>query len=240
MVPYHGTNLCIHVSLKPSHERVLLYIMEPMDSQESDGKMDAKNRKKLLGAFHKCIRVLSPFPYLARARDCYVRGITHCAGMGSYVGVAGAPGATMALPHSFILNSSSLRDHDDDYRELIRAASQRGRATTTRLSDNQPFPRSFSTSTDRGRRRRHSIGVGRIDEESPCYFSGSFRKTADEDLRFPRSRSCSSVEKLNPYERKTRFWEYCRFSYFEFISCCVVSVFGKIVELFVQCTKIAM
>nr|ABK23333.1 unknown [Picea sitchensis] len=200
MILFHGS--CeFTVSLEASHLNLRrCYIMEPVDSQESDGKMDAKSRRRPLGAFYKCIRALSPIPYLIRARDYYVRGITQCAGMGSYVGIAGAPGATMALPQSFIFNSSSLRGHDDDYRELIRAASQRGRATTTKLSDHQPFPRSFSTSTDH--RRRQQIVVGRIDEDSPCYFSGSFRKTVDEDLRFPRSRSCSSVANLNPHERK--------------------------------------
>lgn len=175
--------------------------MEPVDSKQLDGKMDTKSRRRPLEAFYKCIRAISPIPYLARARDYYIRGMTQCAGMGSYVGVAGAPGATIALPQSFTFNSSSLMDHDDDYRELIRAASQKGRATTTKLSLHQPLPRSFSTSTDH-RRRRQQIGVGRIDEESPCYFSGSFKKSVDEDLRFPRSRSCSSVQNLKPHESK--------------------------------------
>jgi hypothetical protein len=96
------------------------------------------------------------------------------------------------------VNSSSLRDDDRDYRELVRAASQRVRTTQiriTKLSDHQPFNRSLSTYTENRNRQQNS--VGRIDEESPCYFSGSFKKTVDEDLRFPRSRSCSSVENLN-------------------------------------------
>lgn len=183
---------------------VCYFIMKQVDS---DGKTDAKGKPRPMRSFYKYIKALSPIPYLTRARDFYVRSITQCAGNSSYVGIAGAPGATMVLPKSFSVNSSSGREDDDDYRELVRAASQRGRPTPIRittLSDHQPFPRSFSTSmaTDH-RHRSHQLDVGKIDEESPCYFSGSFRKTVDEDLRYPRSRSCSStVQNSNPHERK--------------------------------------
>lgn len=179
-----------------------------MKQVDSDGKTDAKSKARPMRSFYKCIKALSPIPYLTRARDFYVRNITQCAGNSSYVGIAGAPGATMVLPKSFSANSSSGREDNDDYSELVRAASQRGRPTPiriTKLSDHQPFPRSFSTSmaTDY-RHRSHQLDVGKIDEESPCYFSGSFRKTVDEDLRYPRSRSCSSttVQDSNPRERK--------------------------------------
>nr|ABK25308.1 unknown [Picea sitchensis] len=120
------------------------------------------------------------------------------AGRANNVGVVGATGVAMALPRSFSVNSSSIRDDDRDYRELVRAASQRVHTTQiriTKLSDHQPFNRSLSTYTENSNRQQNS--VGRIDEESPCYFSGSLKKTVDEDLQFPRSRSCSSVENLN-------------------------------------------
>nr|ABK25971.1 unknown [Picea sitchensis] len=178
-----------------------------MKQVASDGKTtDAKGKARPKGSFYKCIKALSPIPFLTRARDFYVRKITQCAGNSSYVGIAGAPGATMTLPKSFSSSSAYRREGDDDYSELVRAASQRERPTPikiTKLMDHQPFPRSFSASTATDHHNRNlQLDVERIDEDSPCYFSGSFRKSVDEDLRFPRSRSCSTVQTLKPHERK--------------------------------------
>lgn len=171
----------------------------------AEGKANAKGKARQPRTFSKYIKALSPIPYLTRARDFYVRKITQCAGNSSYVGIAGAPGASMTLPKSFSTSSAGRVD-DDDYRELIRAASQRERPTPikiTKLMDHQPFPRSFSASTAADHNRRnHQLDVGRIDEDSPCYFSGSFRKNVEEDAQFPRSRSYSTVQTSKPNERK--------------------------------------
>lgn len=170
-------------------------IMKPLVS-ELDGKMDAIKKGKPNKTFYKFMRALSPIPYLAKARDCYVATMNKCAGMGNYAGIVGAPGAIMAVPFSFASNSSSLRDQDDDYRELMNAASQKERATTTvppKLSDRELSPRSLGSPTDHSHLHK-PLGVGRIDEECPCYFSGSFKKTTDKDI-FPRTQSCIIVQK---------------------------------------------
>lgn len=169
--------------------------MKPLDSDQ-DGKIDAKGRRqRLRGRLYKSMRLLSPIAFLVRARNYYVRSMGQCAGMSSYTGdVMASPGMGLGVPRSFSANSS-----DDDIREIIRAASQRERAaamtrTRTRTTENSPsFPRSFSTPTDQS--RPYQLGVGSIDEESPCYFPASFRKSADEDL-FPRSRSYNIVESI--------------------------------------------
>lgn len=178
-----------------------------MEQVVPKGKTEVKGKARHPGTFSRCIKALSPIPYLTRARDFYVRKITQCAGNSSYVGIAGAPGANMTLPKSFSTSSSYGRVDDDDYRELIRAASQRERPTPikiTKLMDHNPFPRSFSasTATDHHRRTHHQLDVGRIDEDSPCYFSGSFRKDVEEEVQFPRSRSYSTVQTSKPNERK--------------------------------------
>lgn len=164
----------------------------------------AKNPMQRLRSFNKCIRALSPIPYLAKAWDYSVRSMSGCVGLVEYADYAGfvaAHSVAMPVPISHSFNSSSLGDHDSSYRELIRAASQRERATTPRakLSDHQPFPRSYSTPLG-----YRSLEVERIEEDSPCYFSESFHKTHfDEDIRFQRSRSCSSsVKNLNLHGKR--------------------------------------
>jgi len=173
-----------------------------LDYQHIDGKSDTKSRLQRLRAFYRGIRALSLISLLARARDYSLRSMTGCSGLASYVDIVAAPGVAVAVPMS---HSSSYRDHDNNYRELIRAASQRERAPTTptrrtALSDDQPLPRSFSTPTGHYQQQQQ-LGVGRIDEESPCYFSASFKKAADEDL-FLRSRSCSAVQNMNLQGRR--------------------------------------
>ncbi|GLJ28410.1 hypothetical protein SUGI_0559120 [Cryptomeria japonica] len=83
------------------------------------------------------------------------------------------------LPKSF--SSSSLRN-DDEFAELVRAASQRSKSSP--ISQQKAIPKSFNSFA--------APSVGRIDEGSPCYFGGSFKKNAAQpDLRFPaRTRSC--------------------------------------------------
>lgn len=168
---------------------------------QTDDKMDAKKPKKRLKSFNKRIRALSPIPYLTRAWVYSVRSMTDCVGMAEYASFVAAPGVAMAVPMSHSFSSSSFRDRDINYRDLMRAASQRERATPTRskLYDHQPFPRSFSTPLG-----HRCLDAERIEEDSPCYFSESFRKThVEEDLRFPRSRSCSSTaQNLNLHGRR--------------------------------------
>ncbi|GLJ28415.1 hypothetical protein SUGI_0559180 [Cryptomeria japonica] len=63
----------------------------------------------------------------------------------------------------------------------LGAPSQRSKSSP--VAQRKVIWKSFSTN--------RAPYVGRIEEDSPCYFPGSFRKIADQpDLRFPRTRSC--------------------------------------------------
>eukprot|EP01018_Ginkgo_biloba_P007078 Gb_09836 [translate_table: standard] len=164
-----------------------------MENNQNEGKPISNNAsKKRFGAVYRCIKALSPLPYLVRARNYYVRSMTECAGRANYSGIAAGPyGGGMNLPKSFSTNSARERD-EDEMGELIRAASQRSRSMKSDSNaSSEAFPRSFSTAT-----------VGRIDEDSPCYFPGSFRKTVNEsDLLYGRSRSYSSAETFKVHRR---------------------------------------
>ncbi|KAF9602012.1 hypothetical protein IFM89_024769 [Coptis chinensis] len=72
----------------------------------------------------RCVK--PPFRILGRVRDFYVRSVTDCSGMISRASVmGGAFGPVNITPRSFSV--SSLRsNNDEDLKELIRAAFQRG------------------------------------------------------------------------------------------------------------------
>ncbi|GLJ28384.1 hypothetical protein SUGI_0558610 [Cryptomeria japonica] len=146
-------------------------------------------------SFYRRLKALSPIPYLAKARDYYVRSLTECAGRANYSGLAaGGPGVAMpaSLPKSFSTSSSR---NEEEFRELVRAASQRSNPYLSRSSSAQqqqdPFPRSFSSAST-------PPSVGRIDEDSPAYFPGSFKTSIPEaDPRFPRSHSYSTAQNFH-------------------------------------------
>ncbi|GLJ28422.1 hypothetical protein SUGI_0559250 [Cryptomeria japonica] len=134
------------------------------------------SKKRRVKSLCRGIKALFPLRYLAKARDFYIKSISECAGRANYSGLGVS---TVGLPKSF--SNSSLRN-DDEFAELIRAASQRSKSSP--VAQQKVIPQSFSTNT--------APSVGRIDEDSPCYFGGSFRKNAVQpNLRFPRTRSCS-------------------------------------------------
>ncbi|GLJ28393.1 hypothetical protein SUGI_0558790 [Cryptomeria japonica] len=147
----------------------------------NNGECTSGVRKKpRFRSVYRRIKALSPLPYLVKVLDFYVRSVSECAGRTNYSGLtAGGLGvSTITLPNSF--NTSSLRN-DDDFAELVRAASQRSKSSPA--AQEKEIRRSFSTSA--------VPSVGRIDEDRPCYFGGSFRKSASQsDLRYPRTRSC--------------------------------------------------
>ncbi|GLJ28388.1 hypothetical protein SUGI_0558690 [Cryptomeria japonica] len=125
-------------------------------------------------SLYRRIKAFSPIPYLVKARDFYMRSISECAGRANYSGL----GVSMAAPPKSF--SSSTVRNDDEFAELVRAASQTSKSSPG--AQGSEIPRSFSTNA--------APCVGRIDEESPCYFGGSFRKNVvQSDLRYPRNRS---------------------------------------------------
>ncbi|GLJ28413.1 hypothetical protein SUGI_0559160 [Cryptomeria japonica] len=146
-----------------------------MEGSDNSRASDYISKKKRVKSLCRGIKVLSPFRYLAKARDFYIKSIAECAGRANYRGL----GVSMAgLPKSF--SGSSVRN-DDEFAELVRAASQSSKSSP--VAQHKVIPKSSSTN--------RAPSVGRIDEDSPCYFGGSFRKiVAQPDLRFPRRRIC--------------------------------------------------
>ncbi|GLJ28385.1 hypothetical protein SUGI_0558620 [Cryptomeria japonica] len=154
-------------------------------------EVSEKQRRK---SFYRRLKALSPIPYLVKVRDYYVKSFTECAGRSNGLPPKG-PGVA-SLPKSFSTSSSR---NDEDFMELVRAASQRSHPHLSRSSSAQQeqdhFPRSFSSAST-------APSVERIDEDSPAYFSGSFKKTFPEaDLRFPRSHSYSTAQNFHVRRR---------------------------------------
>ncbi|KAL6993869.1 hypothetical protein U1Q18_011981, partial [Sarracenia purpurea var. burkii] len=130
----------------------------------------------------------APIRVLIKARDLYVQSITQCAGRVEYGGVMGGPAVQVSssLPKSFSVNSSKPRQ-DDDFRELIRAASVRGLSNRVQLEllRQQKSP-AAATGVDVVPRSM-SVGIGRIDEDKPCEFEEDDFKVNPAAL--PRSKS---------------------------------------------------
>lgn len=142
------------------------------------------------------VRIISaPMRVLCRARDLYVRTLSDYADrMGS-----GSMGCSMGqyppLPRSFSAASSRSDDHDDDLRELIRAAS--ARSYGGRIDIEAILGRRDSGAVRKlnlGSRvlpKSASVRMGRIDEEEPCEFGRDVAGAARRERLFPRSRSCA-------------------------------------------------
>lgn len=155
--------------------------------------MASKNKKSRL-----MIRLLkAPIRILAGARDFYVQSLTECSG---HVAMGCPTGQIIAtLPRSFSVSSSSrshVSSHEDDFRELVRAASANSLSSIRKHEPSDIYKISDAPPVQR-RRRRHpnlmprslSSGIGRIDEEEPCEFREDAEVRAG--LLHMRSRSCA-------------------------------------------------
>lgn len=140
---------------------------------------------------NKFVRFMSiPIRALSKARDFYVRSITGCA---PRVGHSNPIGYPEMLPKSF--SGSSARSNDnDDYRELIRAAS--ARTLTDRIDMDMILMRQqrkvVNSSSSKDLPKSASVGMGRIDEDGPCDDFGKdvgVGVSVKSDLLYPRSRS---------------------------------------------------
>ncbi|WOL08965.1 hypothetical protein Cni_G17718 [Canna indica] len=131
--------------------------------------------------------VKAPMRLLCRVCDSYVRAMTNFAGKMEYGGGAGLGYAPM-LPRSFSVHSAGTSTSgDDDFRELVRAASVARMGSLQQLdrvreaSSSLPMPRVVAVP------RSRSAAIGRIDEDKPCEFGADVR--LGEDYLLPRSRS---------------------------------------------------
>ncbi|CAA0809068.1 Uncharacterised conserved protein UCP031279 [Striga hermonthica] len=132
---------------------------------------------------HKFIRIITiPFRALAKARDFYVQSMMNCADR-NIVGLQGTSQAP-SLPKSFSVSSSRSTGSDEDYRELLRAAS--ARSIDWGNLGSRGGPRAMPP-------RSISVAMGRIDEERPCCYFGTDvigkGNHVKRELKYPRSNS---------------------------------------------------
>lgn len=143
---------------------------------------------------NRFMRIITiPIRVLSKAKDMYVRGMTSAERMG--YGSMGVPGGQFSsLPKSFSTRSSRSNENDD-LSELIRAASARsyGSRIDVNMILRQQGMRQTATYMNSGNTnglpKCSSVGMGKIDEDSPCDFGedgGMGNLKAD---LFPRSRS---------------------------------------------------
>ncbi|GMJ03857.1 hypothetical protein like AT4G37700 [Hibiscus trionum] len=127
----------------------------------------------------------APVRFLVKAGNFYVKSMTEYSERVGYGTVMGCPtGQVNTLPRSYSVGSTrSGNGGDDDFRELVRAAS-------TRTIDNKArfdFDRRQQARQSPKMPRSHSVGIGRIDEDKTCEFEEDVIKV--KPAYFPRSRS---------------------------------------------------
>lgn len=127
--------------------------------------------------------ILAPIKLLSKARDFYVNRIQDCNGrIGNCDGAIVCPTAHVVhLSRNLSVNSSNPI-HDEELRELLRAASRKNMQLNL-------YGQAEKTKQRGGMGRSYSVGVGklgRIDEEEACAFEEDCSKAA---VLYPRSRS---------------------------------------------------
>lgn len=148
------------------------------------GKKENKKESKLSWCMKAPIRIL------IKLRDLYIQGMNECSGRLDYGMAMGCPTPQIStLPKSFSTNSARSTNNDD-FRELMRAASTRSQANKAQwdLPRKQQPAKSPATTRPNNFSRSRSVGFGRIDEDKPCDFGEDDIKV-NTDHVYPRSRS---------------------------------------------------
>ncbi|WVZ19792.1 hypothetical protein V8G54_007114 [Vigna mungo] len=130
--------------------------------------------------------ITTPFRVLGKARDAYVRSITQCGHNMNYSNPVDAAGRFEALPRSYSVATS--RSDNEDFAELLRAASARtlgNRIDVDLVLKQQAQSRPPISSN--GLPKSTSVGMGRIDEDTPYDLSEGDVGTLPKS--YPRSRS---------------------------------------------------
>lgn len=146
--------------------------------------------------------IKAPIRIMCKARDFYVKSMDDFAGrVGNGGGVGGPAAHVTTLPKSFSVNSSRTIQGDDDFRELVRAASTRegGRQELHNLYQQQSERhRTMNNQQNNGVfgpngvGRSYSVGIGkigRIDEDRTCEFEEDDQFNVNKNNLYPRSRS---------------------------------------------------
>ncbi|XVF59237.1 hypothetical protein PTKIN_Ptkin07bG0260000 [Pterospermum kingtungense] len=135
----------------------------------------------------------APIRILIKARDFYIKSMTEYSDRIGYGTVMGCPtGQVNTLPRSYSVSSTKSSNRDDDFRELVRAASTRslGNKVRSELLQRQQARQSPNSTVNGANNmpRSRSVGIGRIDEDKPCDEFEDDVKVVKTDV-FPRSRS---------------------------------------------------
>ncbi|CAJ2635252.1 unnamed protein product [Trifolium pratense] len=104
----------------------------------------------------------APLRILKKVRDMYVHGMIQCSHDLAYVDhvTMGCPVQLYSLPRSYSVNSTTSTTSNDDFKELVRAASLKIRdGNRVELgAEAMKMPQSSS------------VGIGRIEEDKICEF----------------------------------------------------------------------
>ncbi|KAK2660109.1 hypothetical protein Ddye_006642 [Dipteronia dyeriana] len=164
---------------------------------------------------NKFVRFITiPIRVLSKARDMYVKSLTDYAKGARYRNTT--PGQFAALPKSFSVGPVRSNTDNEDYKELVRAASVRSMGHTNEAEMllqqhmGRPPPQATATATavvgSKGFPKSCSVGMGfmgRIDEEKPGDVGedsvGSVNSNKAES--YSRSRTVSLVTRTNAFNQ---------------------------------------
>ncbi|CAJ1973481.1 unnamed protein product [Sphenostylis stenocarpa] len=133
--------------------------------------------------------ITTPFRVLGKAKDAYVRSITKCGHNMNYSNPVDAAGRFEALPRSYSVATS--RSDNEDFAELLRAASARtlvNRIDVDLVLKQQAQAQAQTRPvSSNGLPKSTSVGMGRIDEDTPYDLSEGDVPAVPKP--YPRSRS---------------------------------------------------
>ena len=149
---------------------------------------------------NKFLRIISaPLRALGKARDFYVRSITGCSARTHYSSAASVstpfPRSRSSSSAAFSSSASTRRTTDfgidDDYSELVRAASVRSLGHTNEIDMFLHEKLQQEKLRQRGLPKSSSVGMAKIEEEDEAEEGSVNPKMAKKvsDLKYPRSKS---------------------------------------------------
>ncbi|KAF8016821.1 hypothetical protein BT93_H2131 [Corymbia citriodora subsp. variegata] len=136
----------------------------------------------------------APLRIMRKARNFYMRSMEDLAGRVGQGSGVGGPAATpiTTLPKSFSVNSSKANNDDDEFRELVRAVSERRGLDMMGFGSQNGYGSSSGNRNVYGVERSQSVAlgkIGRIDENMAADEFEEDRLNLKADLAYPRSRS---------------------------------------------------
>lgn len=156
---------------------------------------------------NRFLRIITvPVRILSKARDFYVKSMTGYADRMNYGGVMAIPVTSQVsgLPRSFSVSSARSQENED-FQELVRAASVRSSGDRINLDSYIKHQMKVRAGSRDGPRamppRSSSVAMGRIDEDRPCCYFGEDSSSfinARNEIKYPRSRSHAASARRLP------------------------------------------